>query len=82
MAATPFQTEAWTEYGIGVLILLLRYYARWKVVGFRGWQGDDWFAVLALVFWTVGHPTSGTLTSWSPANTIRVACRRSCVCWS
>ncbi|KAK4108571.1 hypothetical protein N656DRAFT_761243 [Canariomyces notabilis] len=52
MAATPFQTEAWTEYGIGVLILLLRYYARWKVVGFRGWQGDDWFAVLALVFWT------------------------------
>ncbi|KXX83469.1 hypothetical protein MMYC01_200075 [Madurella mycetomatis] len=52
MAATPFQTEAWTEYGIGVIILLLRYFARWKIVGFRGWQGDDYFAVLALVFWT------------------------------
>lgn len=53
MTATPFQTEAWVEYGIGTLILLLRYFARWKAVGFKGWQGDDYFAVLALVFWTV-----------------------------
>ena len=53
MSATPFQTEAWIEYGLGVLILLLRYFARWKAVGFKGWQGDDWFAVLALFFWTV-----------------------------
>ncbi|CAM1501955.1 Fc.00g039390.m01.CDS01 [Cosmosporella sp. VM-42] len=52
MTATPFQTEAWTEYGIGVLVLLLRYFARWRAVGFKGWQGDDWFAVGALVFWT------------------------------
>ncbi|KAK7407881.1 hypothetical protein QQX98_009940 [Neonectria punicea] len=50
--ATPFQTEAWTEYGIGSLILLLRYFARWKTVGFKNWQGDDLFAILALVFWT------------------------------
>ncbi|WAO97183.1 Hypothetical protein NCS54_01489700 [Fusarium falciforme] len=52
MAATPFQTEAWTEYSIGVLILLLGYFARWKAVGFKGWQGDDYPAVLALTFWT------------------------------
>lgn len=52
MSTTPFQAEAWTEYGIGVIILLLRLYARWKVVGFK-WQGDDWFTVAALVFWTV-----------------------------
>ncbi|KAH6894372.1 hypothetical protein B0T10DRAFT_250609 [Thelonectria olida] len=52
MPATPFQTEAWTEYGLGSLILMLRYFARWKTVGFKGWQGDDFFAVLALVFWT------------------------------
>ncbi|KAF4999553.1 hypothetical protein FDECE_11474 [Fusarium decemcellulare] len=52
MPATPFQTEAWTEYGLGSAILFLRYFARWKTVGFKGWQGDDYFAVAALVFWT------------------------------
>ncbi|KAJ2893472.1 hypothetical protein MKZ38_008649 [Zalerion maritima] len=52
MGATPFQKEAWTEYGIGVIILLMRYFARWKAVGFKGWQGDDYFAIACLVFWT------------------------------
>ncbi|KAH7157622.1 hypothetical protein B0J13DRAFT_174877 [Dactylonectria estremocensis] len=50
--ATPFQTEAWTEYGIGALVLLLRYFARWKTVGIKNWQGDDYFAILSLIFWT------------------------------
>ncbi|VTT59584.1 unnamed protein product [Fusarium fujikuroi] len=50
--ATPFQTEAWTEYGLGTLVLFLRYFARWKTVGFKGYQGDDYFALAALVFWT------------------------------
>ncbi|EDP53502.1 hypothetical protein KXW98_002504 [Aspergillus fumigatus] len=50
--ATPFQKEAWTEYGIGVLIILGRIFARWKVVGVKNWQGDDYFAILALLFWT------------------------------
>lgn len=51
--STPFQREAWTEYAIGVAVLFLRYFARWRAVGFRKWQGDDIFAVLSLVFWTV-----------------------------
>ncbi|KAK7931413.1 hypothetical protein PG985_002125 [Apiospora marii] len=50
--STPFQREAWTEYAIGVVVLFLRYFARWRAVGFRKWQGDDVFAVLSLVFWT------------------------------
>ncbi|KAF7155856.1 hypothetical protein CNMCM5623_008736 [Aspergillus felis] len=50
--ATPFQKEAWTEYGIGVLIILGRIFARWKVVGVKNWQGDDYFAIAALIFWT------------------------------
>lgn len=53
--ATPFQTEAWTEYGLGVLVILLRIFARWKIVGFN-WQGDDYFAILCLIFWTVSSP--------------------------
>nr|CEG03655.1 unnamed protein product [Fusarium acuminatum CS5907] len=52
MSATPFQTEAWTEYGLGALVLFLRYFARWKTVGFKGYQGDDYFALAAMVFWT------------------------------
>ncbi|KAK8879406.1 hypothetical protein PGQ11_000700 [Apiospora arundinis] len=50
--STPFQKEAWTEYAIGAVVLFLRYFARWRAVGFRKWQGDDIFAVLSLVFWT------------------------------
>ncbi|KAK2053398.1 hypothetical protein LY76DRAFT_581822 [Colletotrichum caudatum] len=50
--ATPFQTEAWAEYGLGVSVILLRIFSRWKIVGFH-WQGDDYFAVLCLVFWTL-----------------------------
>ncbi|KAJ4139932.1 hypothetical protein NW768_001282 [Fusarium equiseti] len=52
MAASPFQTEAWIEYGLGTLVLLLRYFARWKTVGFKGYQGDDYFALVSLIFWT------------------------------
>lgn len=51
--ATPFQKEAWSEYALGVCIILVRIFARIKVVGFKNWQGDDYFAILALVFWTV-----------------------------
>jgi hypothetical protein len=53
MPASPFQTEAWIEYGLGTLVLLLRYFARWKTVGFKGYQGDDYFALVSLIFWTV-----------------------------
>ncbi|KKK16274.1 hypothetical protein ARAM_003165 [Aspergillus rambellii] len=49
---TPFQKEAWTEYGVGVVILLTRIVARIKVVGVKGWQGDDYFAIISLIFWT------------------------------
>ncbi|UNI23221.1 hypothetical protein JDV02_009053 [Purpureocillium takamizusanense] len=51
--ATPFQTEAWTEYGLGVVVLFLRFFSRWKTVGLKGWGGDDAFAVLVLLFWTL-----------------------------
>jgi hypothetical protein len=51
--ATPFQTEAWAEYGIGTVVILLRIFARFKVVGIRNWQGDDYFAFVTLAFWTV-----------------------------
>lgn len=53
--ATPFQVEGWVEWSLGVAILLLRLYARWKAVGFKGWKGDDYFSMIALVLWTVSY---------------------------
>ena len=52
MAATPFQQEAWSEYSIGMLILLLRIVVRCRLVG-RKWDGDDYFTIAAVLFWTV-----------------------------
>lgn len=44
-------------YGIGISILLLRFYTRIKSVGFRGLQGDDYFSILVIVFWTMDAVT-------------------------
>ncbi|KAM3502059.1 hypothetical protein MY10362_005115 [Beauveria mimosiformis] len=50
MALTPFQIEAWVEFAIGIAILFSRIAYRTKLVGFRNWAGDDYFAVAAVVF--------------------------------
>lgn len=49
--ASPFQIEAWTEYSIGILVLLARIGVRHSQVG-RKWEGDDYFAALAIIFFT------------------------------
>jgi len=48
---SPFTIEAWTEYAVGMAILLMRIIARSSQIGFN-WDGDDYFAVLAIVFFT------------------------------
>ncbi|RFU79270.1 kinesin [Trichoderma arundinaceum] len=55
MPATPFQIEAWTEYAIGTAIILARIACRCSTVGLN-WEGDDYFAVIAVFFWTVRAP--------------------------
>ncbi|KAG9252517.1 uncharacterized protein F5Z01DRAFT_675996 [Emericellopsis atlantica] len=51
MGATPFQLEAWTEYGIGLLVLFARIIYRSITLG-KHWEGDDYFAVVSVFFWT------------------------------
>jgi hypothetical protein len=48
-----FLAEAFTEFSIAIAVLIVRIFARTKAVGFRGWQGDDCFAVLCIFFWIV-----------------------------
>jgi hypothetical protein len=47
----PFTTEAWTEYAVGMIIILSRITARCWQVGLN-WDGDDYFAVLCVLFFT------------------------------
>ncbi|KAG6005661.1 hypothetical protein E4U21_007777 [Claviceps maximensis] len=51
MGMTPFRIEAWTEYAIGMAILLGRIAYRSSLVGWD-WQGDDYFAIASMLFLT------------------------------
>ncbi|RMJ18826.1 hypothetical protein BHE90_003578 [Fusarium euwallaceae] len=48
-----FLYEIWALYGVGTLILLTRFAVRFKTVGWRGFQGDDFFSVLVLIFFAM-----------------------------
>lgn len=49
MAADNLTVETFVEFGIGMAFLLLRLFARVKVVGIRNFQLDDFFAMAAMV---------------------------------
>ncbi|CAG7942766.1 unnamed protein product [Penicillium salamii] len=53
MAANSLTIETWTEYGIGMLFLSVRLYARLFVGGLGGLRLDDAFAVAGMIFWTM-----------------------------
>ncbi|KAH7475631.1 hypothetical protein FOMA001_g10753 [Fusarium oxysporum f. sp. matthiolae] len=48
-----FIIESWTLYVFGTLILFSRFAVRFKTVGWRSLQGDDFFSVLVLIFYAV-----------------------------
>lgn len=48
-AARQSTITLWTLYAFGVLVTVLRTYARGVTVGFKNLQGDDFLAWLALV---------------------------------
>jgi hypothetical protein len=49
--------EVWGLYGVGVTILFLRFATRIKTVGFRNFQGDDYFSILTLALYTMDAAT-------------------------
>ncbi|KAF4975592.1 hypothetical protein FZEAL_7645 [Fusarium zealandicum] len=48
-----FLYEAWTLYVIGTLVIFTRFAVRLKTVGWRGFQGDDFFSILVLIFYAM-----------------------------
>ncbi|CAG7921990.1 unnamed protein product [Penicillium olsonii] len=53
MSADSLTIETFTEYGIGMLFLIVRLYARLQMGGLRGLRLDDAFAVAGMIFWTM-----------------------------
>lgn len=53
-----YKIEAWTLFAIGGLVVFVRLYARWKVVGFSNFCLDDYLMVLALVSYISPFPHS------------------------
>ncbi|GAP93387.1 putative integral membrane protein PTH11 [Rosellinia necatrix] len=51
-AARAFNIQLWTLYAIGVLVTILRTYARIKAVGIRNLLADDLLAWIAILFYT------------------------------
>lgn len=49
MSAKALTIETFTEYGIGMIFLLVRLYARLHIGGLRGLRLDDVFAVSGMV---------------------------------
>jgi hypothetical protein len=46
--------EIWALLGVGTVVVLLRCLARYKAVGFRGYQADDYLMILAWVSISIG----------------------------
>ncbi|KAI4591734.1 hypothetical protein KJ359_012657 [Pestalotiopsis sp. 9143b] len=45
---TSALNEVFILMGIGLVIILLRLYARWEAVGFNRWEADDYLMILAM----------------------------------
>ncbi|KAI1499255.1 hypothetical protein F5X99DRAFT_420060 [Biscogniauxia marginata] len=52
-ALLQFVTEDWTLFAVGIVITIIRTYARVKQVGFKGLQADDYLVWIAMIFYAV-----------------------------
>jgi hypothetical protein len=68
-----FLQETWALYGIGMIILTLRFLTRIKTVGFRGFQGDDYFSLLVVGFYTMDAATVHIICMVTPSCTVQTS---------
>jgi len=57
-AARQLTITQWTLYSFGILVTILRTYARFKAVGFNNFEGDDYFVWVAAVCFSLSYPCS------------------------
>ncbi|CAK4033715.1 hypothetical protein AC578_739 [Lecanosticta acicola] len=58
MALDPaLNIEVWTEYAISICFFFLRFFTRFKLLGFRNLDAGDAFALMAMIFYSL--ETSG-----------------------
>jgi hypothetical protein len=55
---TNFTIEAWTYLAIDIVWVFARFFAQWRVRGFKGLKPDDFLMVVALVWLTAIAATS------------------------
>ncbi|RDW67077.1 hypothetical protein BP5796_09826 [Coleophoma crateriformis] len=53
-----FVIEEWSLYGLGAVMIMIRFAVRLRVVGWRHFRGDDCMAILVLTFFTMGVANS------------------------
>jgi hypothetical protein len=59
-AVRIFNTELWTLYAVGILVTILRTYARVSAVGFKNLRPDDFLVWLAIVRTTGSFESSAS----------------------
>ncbi|EKG12260.1 hypothetical protein MPH_10565 [Macrophomina phaseolina MS6] len=50
---STYMTEVWTWFGIGVTVIFVRFGVRVRMVGLRGFQGDDYVTIMTLAMYTM-----------------------------
>lgn len=49
MAMSSFGVEVWAKYGVAVAVMALRFVTRWRLIGWRNFDGTDlWCAISAV----------------------------------
>ncbi|ROT39959.1 hypothetical protein SODALDRAFT_332106 [Sodiomyces alkalinus F11] len=64
-AAEEFYREVWTLLGVAFLVVVLRTFARYRAVGFRNFQPDDYLVWLALTFHGIESGLAYSVGAWA-----------------
>lgn len=49
MAMSSFAIEVWAKYAVAVTVMTIRFITRWKMIGWRNFDGTDFWCVVAAV---------------------------------
>lgn len=49
MELSPFAIEVWAKYAVAVAIMIVRFITRYKLIGWRNFDGTDFWCALSTV---------------------------------